>query len=66
MADLLFIMFGFSCFAYVELTSALLVWTNPNKSNRKSAVPMVSVLWLMLIYYSVALKAHSDGLRKTQ
>ena len=33
-------------------------------------IPLVSilsfVLWLMLIYYSVALKAHSDGLRKTQ
>ena len=26
-ADLLFVLFGFSCFAYVELASALLVWS---------------------------------------
>ena len=26
-----FILFGFCCFAYVELTSALLVWFNPNR-----------------------------------
>ena len=34
----LFIFFGFSCFAYVELVTYLLVWSNPNQSNRRSAV----------------------------
>ena len=34
--DLMFILFGLSCFAYVERT-VLLVWSNPNKSNRRSA-----------------------------
>ena len=29
-ADLLFYLFGFSCFAYVELTTDWLVWSNPN------------------------------------
>ena len=29
------ISFGFSCFAYVELASTLLVWSYPNPSNRK-------------------------------
>ena len=29
--------FGFSCIAYVELTSDLLVWSNPNQPNRRSA-----------------------------
>ena len=29
-ADLLLILFGFSCFAYVDLESASLVWLNPN------------------------------------
>ena len=38
MADILFILFGFSCFAYIELASALLVWLNPNQSNRRSVV----------------------------
>ena len=38
MADLQFILFGFSCFAYVERISLLLVWSNPNRSNRRSAV----------------------------
>ena len=37
-ADHLFILFRFRYFAYVELASALLVWSNPNQSNRKSAV----------------------------
>ena len=37
MADLLFILFIFSCFSYVEMASALLVWLNPNQSNRRSA-----------------------------
>ena len=38
MADFLFQLFWFSCFAYVELTTDLLVWLNQNQSNRKSAV----------------------------
>ena len=33
MADLLFILFGFCCSAYVKLASALLVWSNTNQSN---------------------------------
>ena len=38
MTDLLFDWLGFSCFAYVELDRALQVWSNPNQSNRGSAV----------------------------
>ena len=38
LADLLFILFGFSCFAYVEWTTVLLVWSNSNQTNRRSAV----------------------------
>ena len=30
MADLMFILFEFSCFAYVKLAIALLVWSNQN------------------------------------
>ena len=41
MADLLFILFGYSCFAYVEWTTILLVWSNPNQSKSKSAVQLV-------------------------
>ena len=37
-ADLLFTLFGFSCFAYGEWTTFLLVWLNPKQSNRRSAV----------------------------
>ena len=36
--DDLLILFGFSCFAYVELATDLLVWSYPNLSNRRSAV----------------------------
>ena len=36
-ADHLFILFGFNCFTYVDLATALLVWSNPNESNRRSA-----------------------------
>ena len=35
--DLLFLS-GFSCFAFVELTTVLLVWSNPNLSNRRSII----------------------------
>ena len=30
-------LFGFSYFTYVEIATALLVWSNPNLSNRRSA-----------------------------
>ena len=38
MADLLFNLFRFSCFAHFELATALLVWSNRHWSNRRSAV----------------------------
>ena len=46
MADLLFILCRFSCFAYVETTTMLLVWSNLNQSNRRSMIlpPLGSVL----------------------
>ena len=37
MADLLYILFGFSCFVYVELATTLLVWSNLSQSYRRSA-----------------------------
>ena len=37
-ADLLCILFEFRCFAYVELASTLPACSNPNQSNRRSAV----------------------------
>ena len=40
MADLLFDLFGFSCFAYVELDTDLQVLANPDQSNRRSAVQL--------------------------
>ena len=55
MTDLLFILFGLSCFAYVEWSTALLVCSNPNQSNRRSAIlwgilpPMASVLWRYIV-----------------
>ena len=36
--DLLFDWFGFSCFVELKLQTDLLVWPNPNRSNRRSAV----------------------------
>ena len=41
----LFILFGFSCFAYVELSTVLLVWSNPNQLNRRSAIQWYLSLW---------------------
>jgi len=35
-ADFLLILIGFSCCAYVESTTTLRVWSNPNQSNRSS------------------------------
>ena len=43
-ADLLFILFGFSCFTFAELVKYFLVWLNPNQSSRK----LVSDLWFVL------------------
>ena len=37
-ADLLFDWFGFSCFVELKLWTDLLVWPNPNRSKRTSAV----------------------------
>ena len=34
-------LFAFSCFALVELSTDLLVWSNPNQLNRRSAVATV-------------------------
>ena len=33
------------CFAYVELASALLVWSNPNQSNSRSVTQWYFYLW---------------------
>ena len=41
----LFILFGFSCFAYVELASALVIWSNPNQFSRMSYVQSYLPLW---------------------
>ena len=38
MDNLLFVLFGFSCFAHDESVTYLLVWLNPNQSNKRSAV----------------------------
>ena len=46
MAGLLFTLFVFSCSAYVEWTTVLLVWSNPKQSNRTSAVLWYFPLWL--------------------
>ena len=43
--DLLFILFGFSCFAFVDFASALLVWSNPKPVRCTAILPtIVSVL----------------------
>ena len=49
-ADILFILFGFSCFANVELAKDLPVWSNPNQSNRISAVQWVLSASSVLLY----------------
>ena len=41
---LLFILFGFRCFANVELAAALVAWSNPNQSNR-SDIQWYFPLW---------------------
>ena len=46
-AGLLFILFGFSCFAYVELETVLLVWSVKQEISRTVILsPRVSVLCL--------------------
>ena len=37
-ADLMLVLFEFSCFAYADFVTYLLAWLNPNQSNRRSAV----------------------------
>ena len=50
----LFYSFGFSCFAYVEQTTNLYVWSNPNQSNRRSAVQGYFLLWNKLVLSALA------------
>ena len=58
MADLRFIFFGFGCFAFVEIATVLLVWSNPNQSNRTAVgtvilrPPMASVLCKFITFYT--------------
>ena len=53
MAELLFYLFGFICFVYVELTTDLLVWSNPNQSYRWTVVPLriINATLATLIYF---------------
>ena len=44
-AGLLFLLFGFSCFAYVEWRTVLLVWSNQKQPNRRSAIQQYFPLW---------------------
>ena len=37
-AVLLFYLFAFNCYAFIEWTTILFVWSNPNQSNRRSAL----------------------------
>ena len=60
MSDVLYILFGFSYFAYVEWSTVLLVWSNPNQANRKSAVQWYFPQWwvfsvLDFVPYTLAL-----------
>ena len=43
MADLLFYLFGFGYFDYDEIAVYLLVWSNPNQSNKRSVVQRYKV-----------------------
>ena len=36
--QLLFYLFGFSCFASVELATYLFIWLNPNQSKRRFTI----------------------------
>ena len=46
-----FTCFGFSCFAHVELTTYLLVWSNPNQSDRGSAIQWYFPLQSKWVFY---------------
>ena len=54
MADLIFILFGFTCFAYVELATALLVWSNPIQSNRRPSVQLYFPLWCSVLSFDLS------------
>ena len=56
MADLLFILFASSCFAYVELAAALYFWSNPNHSNKRSVMQWFLTLWWVLSVFCYKLK----------
>ena len=50
MAELLFDQLRFSCFACVELDRDLQVWSNPNQSNRRSAIQWQLPLWSKWVF----------------
>ena len=58
-ADHLFVLFGFSCFVYIEWVTVLLVCLKPNQLKRRSTVPtmilppVVSVLYLVQTNHSI-------------
>ena len=43
--DILFILYGFSCFASVKLTTVSIYWSNLKQSNRRSAIQRYFHLW---------------------
>ena len=45
MADVVFVLLGYSCFSHAKLVTYLLVWLNQNQSNRRSAVQWYFPLW---------------------
>ena len=47
-AGLLFTLFGFCCFSYVGLATALLVWSNANQLNSRSGIQWYFPLWWVL------------------
>ena len=56
-AILLFDMFGLCCFPYVELSTDILVMSNPNHLNRRSAIQWYSILWIRYLYLIVSTKS---------
>ena len=52
-ADLPFILFAFSCFAYAGCRTVLLVRLNPNQSRRRSAVQWYFPLWRVLSGFNI-------------
>ena len=60
-ADLLFDLFRISCFAFISLTTDLIVWSNQNWSNRRSAVLWYFPTWIKWAFSDWSLdqfKAH--------